>query len=101
MRERQTEREILLSLAYQGKEDKKSLSLMEHATATTEVKFEIDEPWVAWLGIFKQIKASTKLIAAQVSTYGTFVLHFKVAVDAGTKECQELSLMLDKLSADL
>ncbi len=87
MRERQTERKHILSLAYQGKEDKKSLSLMEHATATAEVKFEIDEPWVAWLAIFKQIKASTKIIAQQVSTYGTFVLHFKVAVDAGTKEC--------------
>jgi hypothetical protein len=99
MRER--EREILLSLAYQGKEDKKDQTAHELALSAPEFKIEIDEPWVAWLSVYKQIKGSTKVLASLVSTYLTFLLHLQCHVDAGIEECQELSLILLNSSPDL
>jgi hypothetical protein len=81
-------------LAYQGKEDKKSMSLADHATASKPIKFEIDVVWVAWLAEYKQVKSSLKIIAATLSQYMNFILNFKCHVDAGNKECRGLSLSL-------
>jgi hypothetical protein len=49
---------------------------------------EIDDTWVAWLSVYKQVKASTKVLAGLISQYMNFVLNFKYNSDAGKDECQ-------------
>ena len=88
-------------MAYQGKEDKKDQTAHELALSALEFKIEIDEPWVAWLSVYKQIKGSTKVLASLASTYNTFLLHFQCHVDAGIEECPALNLILLNSSPDL
>jgi hypothetical protein len=82
-------------LAYQGKDDKKNLTLQDHATATREVlKIEIDEVWVAWQTLYKQVKTAVKVIASAHTQYQNLVLNFTYFVDADKQECQCLSSTL-------
>jgi hypothetical protein len=47
---------------------------------------EIDDTWVAWLSVYKQVKASVKVLAVLLSQYIIFVLNFMYYIDAGKGE---------------
>eukprot|EP00972_Heterocapsa_arctica_P097695 14415544-Heterocapsa_arctica.AAC.1 len=89
MRKRDREK-ILLSLAYQGKDDKKSQTLQDHAGAR-EIKIEVDEAWLAWVTVYKQVKGFGKALQSLLSMYSNFVLNFKYHAETGKNaECQGL-----------